>query len=93
LSIRGRSGGGGRHGVIAKAIHSMPTRVSTEWNRSAVDDLMFLAKQFIQCQQEFRQNGIDPTVVTLAFHYTTDHNMDSILQVQERKKLEQASSD
>jgi deltex-like protein len=45
----------------------------------AVDDIVFLAKQFIQCQHEFRRNGIDPKV-TLAYHYTTDQNMNSIQQ-------------
>jgi hypothetical protein len=47
--------------------------------RGAVDDMVLLAKQFIQCQQEFQQNGIDATV-TLAYHYTKDQNMDSIQQ-------------
>lgn len=45
----------------------------------SVDDMVFLAKKFLQCQADFQADGL-PTNVTLAYHYTRNERMDSIKQ-------------
>jgi deltex-like protein len=57
----------------------LSTTVAPEPQTVAVDDMVFLGKNFLQCIQEFEQNAW-PAHVTLAYHYTRSNRMDSIKQ-------------
>ena len=43
----------------------------------SVDDMVFLAKRFLECQADFQSNAW-PSHVTIAYHYTKWQHMDSI---------------
>lgn len=77
-------------------LHKNITATAPGPSTVAVDDMVFLGRNFLQCLQEFEHKGY-PCRVTLAYHYTSSAAMDKIKQdglmtLEERRKTYSTSN-